>query len=79
MATHNKKPRLVTGLTATGDLHLGSYLGTMKQWQSFADTHECYKSLLSIVHMAVCGACGTRYVRRIGLLFDGMLCNRVLE
>ena len=42
MATHNKKPRLVTGLTATGDLHLGSYLGTMKQWQSFADTHECY-------------------------------------
>ena len=42
MNTNNKKPTLVTGLTATGDLHLGSYLGTMKQWSAFADTHQCY-------------------------------------
>ena len=38
----NNKPKLVTGLTATGDLHLGSYLGTMKQWQAYTETHDCY-------------------------------------
>ena len=38
----NNKPKLITGLTATGDLHLGSYLGTMKQWQSYAESHDCY-------------------------------------
>ena len=38
----NNKPKLVTGLTATGDLHLGSYLGTMKQWHTYTQTHDCY-------------------------------------
>lgn len=42
MNANNKKPALVTGLTATGDLHLGSYLGTMKQWSAYADSHQCY-------------------------------------
>lgn len=37
-----KKPTLVTGLTATGDLHLGSFLGTIKQWRQFSDSHQCY-------------------------------------
>mgnify|MGYP001369877543 CR=1 FL=1 len=38
----NNKPKLVTGLTATGDLHLGSYLGTIKQWRDYSQTHDCY-------------------------------------
>lgn len=42
MKERNKKPALVTGLTATGDLHLGSYLGTIKKWRSYSDTHKCY-------------------------------------
>lgn len=42
MKGSSKKPALVTGLTATGDLHLGSYLGTIKKWRSYSDTHKCY-------------------------------------
>lgn len=37
-----EKRALVTGLTATGNLHLGSYLGTLKQWRMFSQTHTCY-------------------------------------
>ena len=34
--------RLVTGLQSSGQLHLGSYLGTIRQWQQFTKTHECF-------------------------------------
>lgn len=37
-----KKPTLITGLTSTGDLHLGSFLGTIQQWRQFSDSHQCY-------------------------------------
>ena len=42
MEPTHKKTTLVTGLTATGDLHLGSYLGTMKQWEQYSKKHNCY-------------------------------------
>jgi tryptophanyl-tRNA synthetase len=42
MTSKSQRARLVTGLTATGDLHLGSYLGTMKQWQQYSQVHQCY-------------------------------------
>lgn len=35
------KTSLITGITASGDLHLGSYLGTMSQWKQFAENHNC--------------------------------------
>ena len=43
MHSNKKKPTLVTGLTATGDLHLGSFLGTIKQWKAYSESHDqCY-------------------------------------
>lgn len=36
------KPRLVTGLQSSGQLHLGSYLGTITHWESLAQSHDCY-------------------------------------
>lgn len=32
---------LITGIQASGDLHLGSYLGTMAQWQEYTQSHHC--------------------------------------
>ena len=36
------RPRLVTGLQSSGQLHLGSYLGTIAHWKSFETSHICY-------------------------------------
>ena len=34
-------PRIISGVQPTGNLHLGNYLGAIKQWVSFQQTHEC--------------------------------------
>ena len=36
------KPTLLTGIQSSGKLHLGSYLGTITQWQDFFQSHRCY-------------------------------------
>ncbi|MEC8461002.1 MAG: tryptophan--tRNA ligase [Pseudomonadota bacterium] len=36
------KPSLVTGLQSSGQLHIGSYFGTMTHWQSFTQSHDCF-------------------------------------
>ena len=36
------KKNLVTGITATGDLHLGSYLGVMRHWRRYAQLYRCW-------------------------------------
>ena len=38
----NEKKSLITGIAASGDLHLGSYLGTIAQWQEYAMTYPCF-------------------------------------
>ena len=34
--------RLVSGVQPTGQLHLGNYLGAIKQWLDFTDDYDCY-------------------------------------
>ncbi len=33
--------RILTGVQPTGSLHLGNYLGAIRNWRSFLDSHEC--------------------------------------
>lgn len=35
------KPRVLSGVQPTGNLHLGNYLGAIKNWVPMQDTHEC--------------------------------------
>ncbi|MCI0597698.1 tryptophan--tRNA ligase [Candidatus Parcubacteria bacterium] len=41
----NSKPRLLTGLQSSGDLHIGNYFGALKP---FVDTYEKYDSFLMV-------------------------------
>jgi len=36
------KKRVVSGIQATGDLHLGNYLGAIKCWTKMQDEYECF-------------------------------------
>ncbi len=33
--------RILTGVQPTGQLHLGNYLGAIRNWRNFLDSHEC--------------------------------------
>ena len=35
------KPRVLSGVQPTGNLHLGNYLGAIRNWVGLQDTHEC--------------------------------------
>ena len=35
------KPRVLSGVQPTGNLHLGNYLGAIANWVPLQDTHEC--------------------------------------
>ena len=41
-STTTVKPRILTGDTPTGQLHLGHYVGSVKRRAELQDTHECY-------------------------------------
>ena len=36
------KPRILTGIRPTGALHLGHYVGALKNWLELQDQYECY-------------------------------------
>ena len=38
----NKKGRILSGMRATGDLHLGNYFGALENWVRLQDEYECY-------------------------------------
>jgi tryptophanyl-tRNA synthetase len=38
----NGKKSLFSGMQATGTLHLGNYLGALKNWVEFEDEYECF-------------------------------------
>ena len=40
--TENKKGRIVTGMRPTGKLHLGHYLGVLKNMVKLQDEYECF-------------------------------------
>lgn len=35
------KPRILSGVQPTGNLHLGNYLGAIRNWVKLQDSHEC--------------------------------------
>ena len=37
-----KKERIMSGMRPTGKLHLGHYMGVLKNWLSFQDDYECF-------------------------------------
>ena len=36
------KKTLLSGIQPSGDLHLGNYLGAVKNWAEIADEFDCY-------------------------------------
>ena len=36
------KKVMFSGIQPSGDLHLGSYLGAMKNWVALSDEYQCY-------------------------------------
>ncbi|MEA3398673.1 MAG: tryptophan--tRNA ligase [Patescibacteria group bacterium] len=36
-----QKPRVFSGIQPSGDLHIGNYLGAIKQWVNMQDKHDC--------------------------------------
>lgn len=38
----NEKKRMLSGIQPSGDLHLGNYLGAIKNWAERVDEYECY-------------------------------------
>ncbi len=46
MAT--KKLRVFSGIQPSGELHVGNYLGALKQWLPLQKTHECFFSIVDL-------------------------------
>jgi tryptophanyl-tRNA synthetase len=38
----NSRPRVLSGMRPTGKLHLGNYMGALKNWVELQDEFECY-------------------------------------
>jgi len=36
-----RRPRVFSGIQPSGSLHLGNYLGAIRQWVAMQDTHDC--------------------------------------
>ena len=37
-----RKQRILSGIQPSGDLHLGNYLGAIRNWGARSDTYECF-------------------------------------
>ena len=42
MENNTEKKTLLSGIQPSGDLHLGNYLGAIKNWADLADEYNCY-------------------------------------
>lgn len=42
MGVENEKKVLLSGIQPSGDLHLGNYLGAIKNWAELSDQFDCY-------------------------------------
>ncbi|HUY68886.1 MAG TPA: tryptophan--tRNA ligase [Alphaproteobacteria bacterium] len=40
--------RILSGMQPTGNLHLGNYLGALKNWVKLQDSHECYYCVVDL-------------------------------
>lgn len=46
--TRNLKKRIFSGVKPTGHMHLGNYLGSIKQWVALQDQYECIFSVVDL-------------------------------
>ncbi|WP_432509879.1 tryptophan--tRNA ligase [Kineococcus sp. SYSU DK001] len=54
VATASGRPRLLSGMQPTsGSLHLGNYLGALKQWVALQDTHEALYCVVDLHALTV--------------------------
>ncbi|MGE0108655.1 MAG: tryptophan--tRNA ligase [Bdellovibrionales bacterium] len=42
------KPRIFSGMQPTGNLHLGNYLGALKNWVGLQDNYECFYCVMDL-------------------------------
>ena len=42
MENQENKKRMLSGIQPSGDLHLGNYLGAVKNWDEMIDQFDCY-------------------------------------
>jgi tryptophanyl-tRNA synthetase len=42
------RPRILSGVQPTGNLHLGNYLGAIRNWVALQDSHECFFMLADL-------------------------------
>ena len=42
MTENAPKKRMLSGIQPSGDLHLGNYLGAIKNWGARSDLYECF-------------------------------------
>ncbi len=42
------KPRIFSGMQPTGNLHLGNYLGALKNWVKLQDEYECFYCVVDL-------------------------------
>src|SRR5581483_12420512 len=42
MAAGTAKPRVMSGMRPTGNLHLGHYVGVLTQWVNYCDTADAF-------------------------------------
>ncbi|MHC5023347.1 MAG: tryptophan--tRNA ligase, partial [Planctomycetota bacterium] len=48
MPATDDKPRILTGDTPTGQLHLGHYVGSVRRRVELQDSHDCYFIIANI-------------------------------
>ena len=41
-------PRVFSGIQPSGELHIGNYLGAVKNWVALQDTHECFYCIVDL-------------------------------
>lgn len=49
----NEKKRIYSGMQATGTLHLGNYLGALKNWVALEDEYECIHGIMDLHSLTV--------------------------
>ncbi|UCC72754.1 MAG: tryptophan--tRNA ligase [Gemmatimonadota bacterium] len=42
------KPRIFSGIQPSGELHIGNYLGAVKQWVALQDQYECFFCIVDL-------------------------------
>lgn len=48
-----KKKRVFSGIQPSGEIHIGNYLGALKQWISFQDTADCIYCIVDLHSLTV--------------------------